>query len=285
MNSLNQWQQDFQKKLGRWNRAITLDHALSREELRDMTGEEPPSYVLELCQQWHLDHSDPWQVVTRTIEVQYPDNLQAITQELPAHPLRRLIEQAQQAVIVWHPSRVENWSCVLILPPRQRGYPPGYLKLFEPATSAEIAAAEAVLGMALPPSYQDLLLVTNGLGFSPSGVTQVMGAGPKRALWDVVLRGDWLSCEAYEEVAAQWRFFQGGYADLRTQEQDIIFHTDETVLVPFLVIEDVYCFDRSRPDLSGECPIVFWDHEDLGGCDVAPTFRHWLEEELEERVF
>ncbi len=284
MNAPDQWQQDFQRRLRKGDRAKSVDHIRSREDLRALTDEEPSSFVLALCQQWQLDHRDPWQVVTKTIGTQYPDHLPVLAQEFASHPLKELIGQAKQACIVWHPSPVDTWSYVLILPPRQRGSPPGYLKLFEPATFSEIAAAEAVLDMALPPSYRHLLLVTNGLASNPSGVSQIMGAGPKKALWDVVLGGDWLSCEGYEEVAAQWRLFQGIYADMREQEQYSIFQSDETVLIPFLWPGDVYGFDRSRLDLSGECPIVFWDHECLGGRDVAPDFRQWLEEDL-DRVF
>ncbi|GHO74319.1 hypothetical protein KSD_20900 [Ktedonobacter sp. SOSP1-85] len=39
------------------------------------------------------------------------------------------------------------------------------------------------------------------------------------------------------------------------------FLSDERTCVPFAYTNDDWCFDRSRQNSQGECPILFWSHE------------------------
>lgn len=130
-----------------------------------------------------------------------------------------------------------------------------------PPTPEQIRAAEAALGLRFPPSFLSFLQLAGAYALP---------------FWETYWVGD-ESLADREIVAAN-----------RAERED-----SEVPLPPYLVAfhnngcGDHYCFDTTRPDLAGEYPIVFWDHESTAEANMAdlvvmaPTFAHWLMDQVE----
>jgi len=130
------------------------------------------------------------------------------------------------------------------------------------ATSAEIEAAEAELGLKFPDSYKVFL---QKLGWIDCPFITVCGLGP-----DV-----------------DWR------TNLRLIVQSWWHEVDSDIRLPrhlLPIVDDgagnVYCLDVSQMRES-ECPVVFWDHESFEGADqipteVGPDFCTWVVNEINQ---
>ncbi|GEM_PF-7111253 len=157
------------------------------------------------------------------------------------------------------------------------------LRLYPPASDSDLVRAEHVLDIRLPPSYAKLLTVTNGLDLDALQSAYICGAGPSRAKWEAVLLNQWLDCQPYHEIAAQWRAFQGVYAYERIMDRERgenIFRSDERQLIPFAHTYETWCFDHARQSPDGERHIVLWDHEQREAEDTYATFAEWFAHEV-----
>ena len=63
------------------------------------------------------------------------------------------------------------------------------------------------------------------------------------------------------------------------------FLSDETILVPFSMTFDAWCFDRTRPDEDGEYPVMLWDHELREAKERYPDFAAWFAGEVTSYLF
>lgn len=158
----------------------------------------------------------------------------------------------------------------------------GYFLLHPPALHKHIQQAEAVLGTPLPPTFVRFLNCTNGLGIYSQELFYVNGVGEARAFWHLLT--DW-SRPTYHEIASEWWRWQDLYADERQRDQEegiIADRSDEQAAIPFAQTSDAWCFDRSKPDKTGEYPVFYWDHEQRlreEGVEY-PSFEAWFLDEI-----
>jgi hypothetical protein len=115
-----------------------------------------------------------------------------------------------------------------------------------PATHDQVAAAEAALGVKLPPSYKAFLLAHNGGG-----------------VYDTSFYG----------VAAE-DGFDLVRLNLRAREDEV---PDHLVAFASTISGDVFCFDVSRARPDGECPVLLLDADEGQLIAAAATFLEWLE--------
>ncbi|HEU5379685.1 MAG TPA: SMI1/KNR4 family protein [Ktedonobacteraceae bacterium] len=294
MESARTWQETLQRLTEQGFRVVPLDTSVTLSEMQRVIGEAPPGNVIEFCRLWQKNHDEPWKDFVGSITLGDTPVRREIEEIATSYPLRRLINRAEYAAIVWGNRAAlvspDPWAYLLQLQPKRPDADPGHIRLHLPADPSSIIAAESVLGMTLPPSYTQVLVLTNGLGLDFSGYESIAGAGPQRAVWEPVVANDWLHCSHYQEVTALWREFQGNIASEREREQEEgvnTFLSDEGPLVPFLwtAYGDIWCFDRSRQQEDGEYPIIFWDHEMREATEQYPNFTHWMEHQLERKVF
>lgn len=104
-----------------------------------------------------------------------------------------------------------------------------------PPTPEEIAEAESTLGAPLPPDYVYFL--------------QKVGAYNLQ-FWQTFPIASGASCER-DIVSLNQELRQ--LDDPKLPEYLIAFHHTGC--------GDYLCFDTSRPDFRGECPIIYWSHE------------------------
>lgn len=288
------WQETLQSLTEQGLRVVPLDTSVTSSAMQRVIGEAPPGNVIEFCRLWQEHHSEPWHVLLGSVTLGDPTVRSAPEKFAPSSPLRRLIQGASSAAIVWGNRAAlvspDHWTYLLQLRPKRPDAPPSHIRLHLPAAPSSISAAEYVLGMTLPPSYTQVLTLTNGFGLDFAEYEGIAGAGPQRAIWEPVVANDWLHCSHYQEVTALWRQFQGINASERELDQEAgvnTFLSDERPLVPFLwtAYGDLWCFDRSRQQEDGEYPIIFWDHEMREATEHYPTFTHWMEGQLERKVF
>ncbi|MCA8298419.1 SMI1/KNR4 family protein [Burkholderia sp. AU30198] len=126
-------------------------------------------------------------------------------------------------------------------------------------TTAEIEAAEAALGRALPHTFAAWLLLNNGRSLGGLPVFPVFDARNPRKTWNSIVRH-------YNEGWREWRDnFDHADADFST-------------LLPFAEFGtgDYYCFDYDRIDASLEPAIVLWSHETGETAHVADDFATFL---------
>ena len=294
MQSVRVWQEALQSLNVQGFHVVPLDTPVTLPEIQRLIGEAPPRNVIEFFQLWQKNQDDPWEVFMGSLT---PGDtlIQREREEIaPGYPLRRLINRAEHAAIVWGNRAAlispDLWAYLLQLRPKQPDGNPNKIRLHLPAAPSTITAAESVLGMTLPPSYTHLLALTNGLGLGFSEYEGIAGAGPQRAVWEPVVANDWIHCAPYEEVTARWRQFQGVYASERERDQEEgvnSFLSDERPLVPFLwtAYGDIWCFDRSRQQADGEYPIMYWDNEKREATERYSNFTSWMEHQLERMVF
>lgn len=287
------WEEACRRIISIGVRVISLDTRGVAAELPELAYDDPPPAVLAFAHQWTQDNSDPWGVLVASAAVAAPNGL-GNNPSGTLHPLKRLISRANHAAVVWDDASgltsSDRWGYLMQILPARSDIAPGYLRFRLPASQAAVNAAEAVIGMRLPPSYLELMRLTNSLGLDMGEGKVIAGVGPERARWDVVTGGDWLECEYYHEIAARWRAFQGVYTYEHERDRESganTFLSDERVLVPFMSTyeSDEWCFDRSRQRADGECPIVHWDHGLRQASDQYPDFATWMRDKLEAEVF
>ncbi len=182
--------------------------------------EQMPASLRTFMEVWTRADQGPWQaLVASTTFGQEAGGMQRLAS---LDGLRSVVERANHAALIfarqghWHSP--ERYGILLHVPPVDEQHVPIALLLHPPATLGAIAQAEQIIGNALPQSYKTLLQVANGISSDAREVTSVFGAGPQRADWHVVIHEDWLSCERIHEVAAGWRFFNGLYQEIKTDE-------------------------------------------------------------------
>jgi hypothetical protein len=192
------------------------------------------------------------------------------------------------AILCWPPTtwrKESRWSYLLQLR-SLREEESSYIVLHAPASSQDIAAAEAVIRSKFPPSYRQFLLLANGQGIGALSIVGIHGAGPTLANWDAAVLNNWFECEKHQhEIAANWRHFQDLYDYERVMDWERgenSFGSDETILVPFAQTDEAWCFDRTRPDANGEYPVLFWDHETREAAEYFADFSTWLIKEIIE---
>lgn len=115
-----------------------------------------------------------------------------------------------------------------------------------PATRDQVSAAEAALGVKLPPSFRAFLLTNNGGG-----------------VYDTSIYG----------VAAD-DGFDLVKLNLRAREDEV---PDHLVAFAATISGDVFCFDTSRPDADEDCPVVVIDADEGKLVPVALDFIEWLD--------
>lgn len=114
-----------------------------------------------------------------------------------------------------------------------------------PASPDQVAAAEAALGVRLPPSFRAFLLSHNGGG-----------------VYDTSIYG----------VAAE-DGFDLVRLNLRAREDEV---PDHLVAFAATISGDVFCFDTSRGD-RGESPVMVIDADEGKLVPIADDFLEWLE--------
>lgn len=102
-----------------------------------------------------------------------------------------------------------------------------------PATTSDISAAEVALGFNLPPEYAEFLLRFNGGVFS---YARIFGVN-RNDYFDIKERGDSMA--------------------------EFILGSETRQLYPFASDwgGSYFCFNLADRSSSGQCPIVFWNHE------------------------
>lgn len=288
MDSGTLWRQTLQEHQQKGVIAVSCEETDAEARLRTLAEAELPTSVAAFLQRWRQTSHDSWQALLQNAITVNPGVIKELASSSLLQPLRSLLASAEQVAILCWPStpwrEKQQWS-YLFEPKSPRGEEASsYIVLHTPATPQEIAAAEAVLRMALPPSYRCFLSVANGLTIGTSGAAGIHGAGPMHANWDTVVLNQWLECEKYQhEIAAQWRSFQGLYDYERIMDWERgenSFGSDETILVPFAYTYENWCFDRTRPGENGEYPVMFWDHETREASEYHANFSSWFSNEI-----
>lgn len=265
-------------------RVLPLHAPVTEDELTALADEKLPLPVATFARLWHEYQQDAWRTLIESAALENPAVLDEPTSSGILAPLRSVVSRAEFAAVVWgHPlswKSPQQWAYLLqIRAIRQDSEPSAHILLHPPASQDDIEKAETVLNLRLPPSYKRFLLVTNGLGFGANEWTFVCGAGPARADWNKVVLNLWLECSHHNEICACWREFQGVYADEREMDRESgidTFLSDETILVPFSMTFDAWCFDRTRPGGDGEYPVMLWDHELREAKEMYPDFVTWF---------
>ena len=127
-----------------------------------------------------------------------------------------------------------------------------------PATPAEIAAAERELGAQLPESFRRFQLEFGDYNGGPVDIYSVKPLEPPART--IVSMNRTARTELYPRLPAHLIAFADNGAG------------------------DYNCFD-TRACIAGECPVVWWDHEldeQQPPEPAAPSFVDWLQAELEE---
>lgn len=114
-----------------------------------------------------------------------------------------------------------------------------------PATTDQIAAAEAALGVSLPPSFRAFLLAHNGGGVYDTSI------------YGVAVEDD----------------FDLVRINLRARQEEL---PDHLIAFAATLSHDVFCFDTSR-GLGGESPVMVIDADEGKLLPVADNFLAWLE--------
>jgi SUKH superfamily protein len=144
---------------------------------------------------------------------------------------------------------------------RESAHAEGTTLAVEPATTEDLAAAEAALGCRFPESYHWFQLEFGWVSNGPVNIYTVRNV--------------------VEESA--WKIVGINLEERRDAQPALPAH-----LIAFSDSGggDFCCFDTSAFK-DGECPIVWWDHvqdEDQTPEEAGPSFLDWLEAELQERA-
>ncbi len=263
------------------------DHPPTPDELVRVSAHPVPQAVLAFADLWARPGREPWQILVQS----------AVTVNTAidgSHPslrsFRQLVERAGQAALLWDQQGTwaspQRWGYLLQIQSRNEGDKFGYLTLHPPATFEDLTAAQEIINVQLPPSYQGVLLLTNGLGIRAQESSFLCGAGPQRAAWATVKGSDWLDCDHMHEIAANWRLFYGVYSDEGFAMEPYIREAlNNKTLIPFAETYDTWCFDRSRQSQAGEYPIGIWDHET---CEITFAYTNigeWIQHEFIPYMF
>jgi hypothetical protein len=271
---------------------LSLEQPVDHAALHALAEEEPPPAVQAFAANWNQIAPDAWHALLQSAAAVNPTVVAAELAEPKLMPLRSMLARAEHAAITWQPAyswpKAQRWGYFLQIRSPKRWVEPEQLCFFPPATPADIAAAEAVLRMKLPPGFRHFVQITNGFSSGIRGSTEICGVGPANADWAAVQLNRWMDAPSHNEIAAAWRAFQGDYdyARIMDWEEGInSFESDETILVPFAYFAETYCFDRTRPTAAGEYPVMFWDHELRGATETHPNFLAWFAERVESYIF
>jgi len=127
------------------------------------------------------------------------------------------------------------------------------------ATELQIDSAQKRLGVCFPPSYRQFLRHFNGGEFRFARMYRITASGA--GFFDL-----------FEWMANVSEYF----AAFRDREL-LLFGDDYS--------RNYYCFDLTKADRKGECPVVYWNNllsEERGPEPEAPSFREFLVKSLEE---
>ncbi|CAK9889646.1 MULTISPECIES: SMI1/KNR4 family protein [Pseudomonas] len=126
-------------------------------------------------------------------------------------------------------------------------------------TTEAIHAAEAELGRQLPSSFSEWLMDNNGKSIDSLTVFPVYDARDPRKTWDSIVR----------HFKENW---QGWIENFPQSRQNL------ECIVPFAEFGtgDYYCFDYSKPGLSGEPSVTRWSHETGEALFIADSFSAFL---------
>lgn len=286
MDSQRIWQAALQECRAAGIDALPLDAPLTDAAWELLADAQPPPAVRAFADEWVKPEPEPWEALVRGAEIVNPRATQKPPELAVASCLRSLIERSEYAAVAY--GQTTDWTSpdqwAYLVQISQTRDTLRHLLVHPPAPDADVARAENVFNLRLPPGYREFLSLTNGLGFGPAEDRFICGAGPGRALWKPVLLNAWLECAGQHEVTALWREFQGSYAYERIQDRERgqnSFLSDETALVPFAVTNAIWCFDSTRPSGEGEYPIVFWDHEVRQARTIYPDFAAWFADQME----
>jgi SMI1-KNR4 cell-wall len=292
LDSNTLWQQTLQAYRAEKVQLISFEEADAETILHTMMGGDFPPSMGTFLNLWKQGSPDPWHILIQSAATLNPDVTEELTSAALLEPFHSLLTRVEYGAIGYWPSTDgypgHRWGYLFQVGSPRVGEISEHIILHPPVSPEKIHAAEAVLRLALPPSYRRFLLITNGLGVGEREGVWVYGAGPELADWDAVVLNKWLECERYGEIAAQWRGFQGvyDYEHIRDWENgEHTFCSDETILVPFGYTYEIWCFDRSRPGANGEYPVIFWDHETREASDAYRDFSSWFAGEIEPYLF
>lgn len=290
----NSWQKAIETcrraRLG----VIPLDSPESIDSLRASDWGTLPGSFVAFAQAWHEMQQEPWQALVQSVLQTNPNTPLQALESRSVRTLHRVLSRADRAAItIGDPLQYRSpnpWALLLQIRASREDADPGYLLLHPPIQRHELQPVQQVLGIELPPSYADLLVVSNGIGLDPTGSTELFGAGAQRANWALVVNGPWLQCTPFHEITAQWRLFHGVYEyehERDAQEGVTTFRSDEHAFVPFLEtnVGDSWCFDTAHQERPGEYNVIFWDHELRGVTDRAASFADWVSTHLEGLIF
>src|SRR5262249_54041007 len=185
---------------------LPLEQPIEDMALRALADEEPPPAVQTFARQWNQETPDAWHALLQSAAAVNPTVVEAELAEPKLTPLHSILARAEQAAITWHPayswSSAQRWGYLLLIRSPKRWIEPEPMYFFPPATPADIAAAEAVLRMRLPPSFRHFVQITNGLGFGIRSSTYICGVGPPKADWTAVQLNRWMDTPSHGEIAA-----------------------------------------------------------------------------------
>lgn len=286
MDSQRSWQAALQACRAAGIDAMPLGAPLTDAAWELLADAAPPPVVRAFASGWDQPASSAWEALLCSAAVINARSAREPHVSVVASCLRSLLERVECAAVAY--GQTADWTspdqwAFLVQISQTRGTLK-HLLLHPAAPDTDVASAEHVLNLALPPSYREFLSLTNGLGLGPAEGRYICGAGPDRARWKPVVLNAWLDCAGQHEVAALWREFQGSYAYERILDRERernTFLSDETALVPFAFTNGIWCFDRTRPRDDGEYPIVFWDHEVREARTVYPDFAAWFADQMD----
>ena len=120
-----------------------------------------------------------------------------------------------------------------------------------------IQDAEKELGFVFPPSFRTWLLENNGMSVDAVTIFPVFDPRDPRKTADSIVH----------EYSVNWKTLLETTSD------------NQELLLPFGLFGtgDYYCFDYSRVSLTGEVPVVLWNHETEQCEDRAPDFVTFVE--------
>ncbi|HEY7023169.1 MAG TPA: SMI1/KNR4 family protein [Ktedonobacterales bacterium] len=295
MSAQDEWEEALRFADTTGFRALPLESKLNNDWWTDLTDAEPPLAVRTFARRWLESPSDPWQVLLDSVTAANPEALAEIEADSHAlRGLRLLVSRVTHVAIArrkqTHWDEEDPWGYLVQFRHAHDADRYECVMLYPPALPVDIKKAEYVLNLRLPTTYRHFLLLTNGLqiGAPSSLLCDIYGAGPRQAKWDPVLLYNWLECQGFMEIAAQWRAFQGVYQYERIMDRERgenSFLSDETALVPFAYTYEHWCFDRTRQTYPGDYPVMFWDHETRGATERYRDFGDWFAGEVESYLF
>ncbi len=263
-------------------------HIFTREQilstpLETLTAELPASVaVFAFMRQLSQPQS--------SVREAFVTSLQSLNEEIDVFvPLVDLLDDVVQVAIVYGEhfawKSPDQWMYLFMMAngvESVNGSDPSPLFVAHPpATKAHIQQAEAVIEATFPPSYIQMLRMTNGLGLYLEEGAFICGAGEARANWSKTgLRqsGNYKHI-SYHEIAIYWFEWQDVLAYERQRDQQTginTFLSNERKYIPFAYTYDEWCFDRTSPDERGEYPVYFWDHEMREATYRYPNFASWF---------